>query len=544
MIVRVIRPGSDMPGLAAYLWGPGKSDEHTDQRMIASTGAGEARLGDASFFFAGERAVALGGSTLDSRAARDEGRRLERDWRRFREESKVPVAVGAAAVAEGEAASPSEVGGDAYRVDPSFAGSKQHERTGWNRPHVMHVSFSLRKDEGALSDETWSRIAADYVEGMGFAPPAGKDGPGCEWAAWRHGVSRRGNDHMHVAICLVQSDGRWANEYRSFSRSRRLGDELEEKYDLRPVKDSPQQRGMPGKSKAEDQRHRQEPRGTTPERERVAMVVRRAAARAGTEQQFIAEVLRQGVRVRPHFKAGGRDEVVGASFRERGSEGPWLSGTRLGRDLTLPKLRAMWDDTPQRRAEALTTWQGRKDVPRQQARPTFKPSWNAAQRALADWATKVENIDPRDANAWAHTARDAAAVASEFAKGSDGRQHAHMAALAHECSRAAQQHRQVQAGTADNVRIACRHLSLTMRASSRSSVSGWLAVLSQFERVGRAMNSAQRARGEHVRATRLEGTMDAQLRPVLHGLQKASAKTRPPTIPRTTRTTRHEERGR
>lgn len=543
MIVRVVRPGSDMPGLAAYMWGPGKSDEHTEQHMIASTGAGVQRIGDAELFFAGERAVALEGATLDSTSARAEGRRLEQDWRRFREESKTPVAVGAGAPAATAAGGPPDAGPDAYRVDPAFTTEKRQELTGWNRPHVFHATFSLRQDEGKLSDETWGRIAAEYVDRMGFAAKDGK--AGCEWAAWRHGVSKNGNDHIHVAVSLVKSDGRWANEYRSKMRSRSICDDLEKEYGLRPAKDSSSQRGMPGRSRAEEERHRKEPRGTTPERERVAMAVRRAATRAGTEQQFIADVLRQGIRVRPHFKKGGREEVVGASFKERGSDGPWLSGTQLGRDLTLPKLRAGWDDSPERRAEALPLWQGKKAVPKEQSAPKFEPSWNSAQRALADWATRAERIDPHDQSAWSRTARDAASVASELAKGSKGQQQAYMGALAHEFARAAQQRRQPNGEVADNVRVACRHLSLTLRASSSSSVVGWHAVLSQVQRVCRAMHAAQRARGEYVRAARLEASMRSHLTPVLQGVEKARVKTAPqPRLPRPPIKNRDEERGR
>lgn len=538
MIVRVVRPGSDMPGLAAYMWGPGKAEEHTEQHMIASTGAGVQRIGDAELFFAGERAVALEGRTLDSGEARSEGRRLEQDWRRFREESKTPVAAGAGVRSAAGQQGPPDAGPDAYRVDPEFTTQKRQELTGWNRPHVFHVTFSLRQDEGKLSDETWGRIASEYVDRMGFA---GKDGrAGCEWAAWRHGVSKNGNDHIHVAVSLVKSDGRWANEYRSKVRSRGICDDLEKKYGLRPAKDSSGQRGMPGRSRAEEERHRKEPRGTTPERERVAMVVRRAATRASTEKQFIADVLRQGVRIRPHFKKGGREEVTGASFKERGSDGPWLSGTQCGRDLTLPKLRTMWDDSPQRRAEALPLWQGQKSIPKTQAPPRFEASWNTAQRALAEWATRVERIDPHDQSAWSRAARDAASVASELAQGSGGPQKGHMGALAHELARAAQQRQQPTAQVADNVRVACRHLSLTMRASSRSSAVGWYAVLSQMQRVSRAIHTAQSARGEHVRAARLEASMRSHLTPVIKGAEKARTKTAPPRTPRTRITTRQQ----
>lgn len=545
MIVRVIEPsGSDLPGLAAYMWGPGKAEEHTRQHMIASTGAGETRIGDASFFFAGERAVALGDATLASKDARAEGRRLEEHWRHFRERSKTPAlaTAGAAAQTKERDSESTDADPQAFRVDPAFTAQRRQERTGWNRPHVMHVTFSLREDEGKLPDETWARIAADYVDGMGFTAQEGK--AGCEWAAWRHGVSKAGNDHIHVAVCLVKSDGRWANEYRSKMRSRSICDDLEKKYGLRPAKDSGQQRGMPGRGKAEDQRHRREDRGAGGERERIAMVVRRAATRSGTEPQFIADVLRQGVRVRPHYAKGGREEVVGASFKERGSEGNWIGGGRLARDLSLPKLRAMWEDTPERRAEALPVWQGRKDIPREQAKPAMEPSWNAAQRALAAWATNVERLNPSDANSWAKTAREAAAVASELAQGARGQESQHLAAIAHECARSAQQRRQHESPTADHVRVACRHLSLSLRAGSRSSAGGWLAVLSQFHRVSKAMSSAQKARGEHVRAARLEGSMRAHLQPVVAVVEK-SQRTVAPTIPRSIKTTnRDEERGR
>lgn len=549
MIVRVIESGSDLPGLAAYMWGPGKAEEHTNQHMIASTGAGEQRIGDASFFFAGEQAVRLGDATLESADAREEGRKIERHWRHFREQSKTPAmaAVGAVnAPSDGRTPDFPDAGPDAHRVDPEFASPNRQGRTGWNRPHVMHVSFSLREDEGQLSDETWARIAADYVDRMGFSGADGK--PGCEWAAWRHGVSKAGNDHMHVGISLVKSDGRWANEYRSKMRSRDICDDLEKKYGLRPAKDSPQQRGMPGRGKAEDHRHRRDAKGAGGERERIAMVVRRAATRAGTEQQFIAEVLRQGVRVRPHYAKGGREEVVGASFKERSGDGNWIGGGRLGRDLSLPKLRATWDDSPQRRAEALPVWQGSKHVPRQQKAGSFEPSLNAAHRALAAWATDVEKLNPHDENAWAKTAREAATVASELAQGSGGQQREYMAALAHECARAAQQRRQHESPTADHVRVACRHMSLSLRAGSRSSAAGWLAVMQQFHRVSKAINSAQRARGEQVRAARLEQSTRAHLQPVIAGLEKARPRTAPTaTVPRTINTknpTRDEERGR
>lgn len=552
MIVKIVKPGSDLPGLSAYLWGPGKAEEHTEQRMIASTGAGEIALGESSLFFRGERATVLDDATLSSTDARAEGRHIEASWRFFRDEARVPVAAGAVAVADGGQQVAGSDRGDEFRVDSPWVSQERQERTGWNRPHVMHVVFSLRADEGELSDETWGRIAADWVREMKLAGNEGQ--ADCRWGAWRHGKSAAGNDHMHVALSLVREDGRWANVHRSMVRSRAIADELETKYGLSKVKDTTQQRGMPGTSRGERRRSDQAKPGAReqiPERQRLAMIVRTAATHASTEKQFVADVLRQGVRVRPRFQKGGQDVVVGASFRFRdGQDEQWLGGGQLGRDLTLPKLRQMWNDTPQERAEALSVWSGQKAVGKEQPAPSWAPSWNAAQQALASWAAKVEQIDPQDTAAWSRTSRDAAAVASELAQGSVGKQFEALAGATQELARGAQTRQQLDHSSADEVRVACRHMNLLLRAGSRSDAAGWWAVWQQFSRVNQAIHAAQTARGEHVRAQRLESAARTELQTVTSGLRRAATPSRPaqpgmtkPVITRD-KTARGEERGR
>lgn len=555
MIVKLVKPGSDLPGLAAYLWGPGKAEEHTEQRMIASTGAGEIELAGSTMFFRGERATVLDDQALSSTEARAEGRHLEASWRFFRDEAMVPVSVSAGAVGAVSEAAGSPGGGagvrDEFRVDAPWTTEERQERTGWNRPHVMHAVFSLRADEGELDDETWGRIATDWVREMQLA---GNDGQAdCRWAAWRHGKSAAGNDHMHVALSLVRDDGRWANVHRSKLRSRAIADGLEKKYGLRPVKDTDTQRGLPGTSRGERRRSDQAKPGTReqiPERQRLAMVVRTPAAHAATEKQFIADVLRQGVRVRPRFQKGGKDVVEGASFRFRdGDDQQWLGGGQLGRDLTLPKLRQGWRDTPQERAEALQVWRGQTGASKEQHRPSWAPSWNAAQQAIASWAARVEGLNPDDAGAWSQVSRDAAAVASELAQGSGGQQYQLLANAAQELARGAQTQHRIPHSTADEVRVACRHMNLLMRAGSKSDAAGWWAVWQQFSRVNQAIHSAQRARGEHVRAERLEVAARTELAAVTKGLRTAAGRvgaspSRPSTARSTRDTTRGEERGR
>ena len=74
-----------------------------------------------------------------------------------------------------------------------------------NGGHVWHASLSLRAEEGQLTDEHWATIAEEFVDRMGFTQVSGK--AGCRWVAVRHGLSKAGNDHIHIAVNLVREDG-------------------------------------------------------------------------------------------------------------------------------------------------------------------------------------------------------------------------------------------------------------------------------------------------------------------------------------------------
>ncbi|MCM3554014.1 hypothetical protein M3697_02645 [Janibacter melonis] len=188
-------------------------------------------------------------------------------------------------------------------------------------------------------------------------------------------------------------------------------------------------------------------------------------------------------------------------------------------------------------------------MPKDSPAPAAAASWNAAQQALASWASKVEKIDPHDRRTWSTTARDAAAITSELAQGSGGRQHALLAGAAQELARNAQTRQRVAAPAADDARVACRHITLLMRGASKNDAAGWWAVYQQLSRVSRAIHSAQSARGELVRAQRLERAAHRDLTSIQNGLRKAagtatptSPPRRPRTVPRTTSTDREQGR--
>jgi hypothetical protein len=74
-----------------------------------------------------------------------------------------------------------------------------------------------------------------------------------------------------------------------------------------------------------------------------------AAVASLDEGEFVRRLRRGGVLIRPRFAAGRDDVVAGYSvaLRPSGEDRPvWYGGGRLARDLTLPRLRKGWPDSP------------------------------------------------------------------------------------------------------------------------------------------------------------------------------------------------------
>ena len=79
--------------------------------------------------------------------------------------------------------------------------------------HVSHCSLSLSASAGALSDEHWQDMAAEFMDEMRFTEASGK--ALALWVAIHHGRSAAGNDHIHVAVSVVREGGtRWDGRYR------------------------------------------------------------------------------------------------------------------------------------------------------------------------------------------------------------------------------------------------------------------------------------------------------------------------------------------
>lgn len=57
----------------------------------------------------------------------------------------------------------------------------------------------------------------------------------CRWVAVRHGLSKNGNDHVHIAVSLVREDGTKATTHNDFKRAQEVCRELEREHGLMPL---------------------------------------------------------------------------------------------------------------------------------------------------------------------------------------------------------------------------------------------------------------------------------------------------------------------
>jgi hypothetical protein len=318
VIAQVYR-GDSMPDLVSYLFGPGRSNEHVNQHLVAG-------YADAVFTADGKLWQNEPGITRQvPKQARELGWQL--DYPRSRWQVDVP------------------------------------------RGSVWHCSLSLKAEEGPLTDAQWTQAAYALVRALGFDGADGK--APCRWAAVRHGPSKDGNDHIHVAVSLVREDGTRASTWNDYLKAGKACAELEARFGLEPVPGRNAHRSVPEPSRAD--REISAARGDPePLRVRLERTVRACAAAARSEARFVALARTSGLLIRPRYSDDpGTRTVTGyavaakndrqAYSRKTGKTGPiWFGGGKLASDLTLPALRRRWElpgqNTGAARAEALAAW--------------------------------------------------------------------------------------------------------------------------------------------------------------------------------------------
>ncbi len=437
--------GARMKGLLEYLVGEGKANEHTEPHLVAGDGAVMAWHDDA---------------VLSMGAAREVADYLDKPRQLF--EVEVP------------------------------------------RGSVWHCSLSLRSEEGIVDEGKWAEIAHDFVDGMGFTETSGK--AGCRWVAVHHGQSKEGNDHIHIAVSLVREDGTKASVWNDYKKAQTLAGALEKKYDLQVLESRGAQRGDRGVTPAEI--HKAQRQGEVePERTAIARTVRGCAGASREEGEFVRRARGAGLLVRARYAAGRDDVIEGYSVARRPARGErpiWFGGGHLAKDLTLPRLRQTWTDSPQAATAAAAEWNAarrhRRPVAPGRETHRFAPSkWQEVTDGVARLREQLREVPVEDTATWARVAHQSAGAFAAWSLRTETRP-GPLAAAADALASSAS----IPAHQAAPVKIASslRSASLLLASAGRGG-RGTVAhavLLRQMGNVVKAIHDAHQAVGEAQRA--------------------------------------------
>lgn len=463
-----------MGGLMVYLAGDGRSNEHEEQHLVAGDSAIMAQHGY---------------SVLDRNTALLIAKSLDVPRRAFGVE--VLRMVKDSDPVTGEVTS-KRVAGD-----------------------VWHCSLSLRAEEGQLSDEKWGVIAQDFADRMGFTEVSGK--AACRWVAVRHGLSKNGNDHVHIAVSLVREDGTKATTHNDFTRAQEVCRDLEVEYGLEQLESRGQGLGERGVKPAERERATRT-HTVEVDAHKMERTVRAAATASVDEGEFVRRLRRGGVLIRPRFAAGRDDVVSGYSVAVRlpaGEKPIWYGGGRLARDLTLPRLREGWPDSPQAaqgavdewRATAKNPWQYRPVTPGREESTPAPELWKQYSDEIGQLRKQLRDVPVTDRATWAHVARETAgafAAWSQRVEATPGPLAQTSRELARSAHLRAYQSRPkpVQLGSAANAAMI-----LMQAASGGRGTMAEAIMLRQLGRVSVAILDAHAAAGDARRAEQLTAMM-------------------------------------
>jgi hypothetical protein len=164
------------------------------------------------------------------------------------------------------------------------------------------------------------------------------------WVAVRHA-----GDHIHIVATLARQDGRKPSTWNDFYRVRDACRDAERRFGLRPT--APADRTAARRAtRAETEQAARRGWDETP-RAALRREVCTAAAGAGTEQEFFTRLAQAEVLVRLRHSTASPGQVTGyavglARHTARDAGVIWYGGGKFAADLTLPKLRARWQQPP------------------------------------------------------------------------------------------------------------------------------------------------------------------------------------------------------
>lgn len=276
---------------------------------------------------------------------------------------------------------------DGKPCPPDRRGAKGNPGNVDGLDRVWHCSMAIRAGEGILTDAQWDSIVKDFLRRMGMTNEAGE---GVTWVAVRHGLSRNGNDHVHIVVQLAMEDG-WFNPFNDRRKAQRACRAMERerpelveldavldrdhiRYSYREWREWAEwkarqdyQSPTPWEDLSQDERFGLCARvmADTMPRYAIGRIVRACAKASRSEDEFIRRVRREGLSIDPRLRKGvdkgaflDRSQVVGYTVTWRSADG-WrerLNATDLGPDMRLRELRKTWSDNPNDSNLAVLEW--------------------------------------------------------------------------------------------------------------------------------------------------------------------------------------------
>jgi len=329
-VLRGWRPG----GLLAYLFGPGRFEEHRDPRVVASwDGAPWLHQPDKL------ASVVLDGEVLEPGEFDFDLRQLITTMQELAPLAGLPVHNPRAITADWaeHLRSGAPLPADAppwvryYKYDPKAKAVVL--RPGW----VWHCPVRLHPDDPILSDDQWQHIAQRLMQATGIHQA------GCRWVAVRHA-----DDHIHLVATLVseRTSGRF-HPYRDYPKLRAACQQLERELGLVGTAGA-DRTAVPAPTRGEQGKAARSGRAGTA-REDLHRSVAQCAAISRDGAQFLTELQREGLDPRTVLDSAGQVRgytVALPGDRTATGERVRYSGSTLGSDLSWSKLMARWASTP------------------------------------------------------------------------------------------------------------------------------------------------------------------------------------------------------
>jgi hypothetical protein len=220
--------------------------------------------------------------------------------------------------------------------------------------------------------------------------------------------------------------------------------------------------------------------------------------------------------VRPRFKTGGQEAVVGYSvaLRSRTGDTPiWFGGGKLAKDLTLPHLRQFWEVSNSDPRAAVAEWSAAKSVaPGREALRGHPDDWRRAVAAVERSVERLRAVPASDLAVWRGAAREAAGVFAAWSRRLEGNSPGPLAATADALARSAQSRPGEPAPEREAVRDLRGVAAIVAQSQlGRDSPIAWAALIDQMGRTIRALADAHATRGEFGTAKVLVDTLSAEI---------------------------------